>query len=126
MDDFLGIHFDPDLVGPDGRLTRFHKGGARGPSKTQKKAEALQVKVLQGQLAQLEKASKEKIHVPEPPPPPPPPPQRSSFEVDQASTTARRDRQRRRGISSTILAGETGGYGGALSGQLGGQKTMLG
>ena len=32
MDEFQGPYFDSTLVGPTGRLTRLHKGGAKPPA----------------------------------------------------------------------------------------------
>lgn len=48
---------------------------------------------------------------PKVPAPPAPPPSSTAVEVTQAKRDTRRQEQRRTGISSTILAGETGGYG---------------
>lgn len=47
---------------------------------------------------------------PKPPPPPAPPPTATKVEVTQAKRDARMQNQQRAGITSTILAGETGGY----------------
>ena len=48
---------------------------------------------------------------PKTPPPPAPPPSATSVEVKQAKRDMRRQGQQKAGISSTVLAGETGGYG---------------
>ena len=54
------------------------------------------------------------------PPPPAAPPSSTSVEVQQAKRDTRKQNQARAGISSTVLAGETGGY---SSDQ---KKTLLG
>lgn len=54
------------------------------------------------------------------PAPPAAPPSSTQVEVTQAKRDARKQGQQRAGITSTILAGETGGYG---SDQ---KKTLLG
>jgi hypothetical protein len=59
------------------------------------------------------------VKIPPPPPPPepiPPPPTATSADVAQAEEQARQDAKKRKGIKSTVLAGETGGYQGALGG----------
>jgi hypothetical protein len=73
----------------------------------ERKQEAL----LDAQLAQASQpVEMPAIAVPAPAPPPPPPPSTSSADQQEAGTEARRQAQQRRGIKSTILAGETGGY----------------
>lgn len=47
--------------------------------------------------------------VPPPAPPPPPPPTKSALEYEEGRTQAARDARRRRGLSQSLLAGETGG-----------------
>lgn len=41
---FDGPHFEPDLIGPDGKLTRLHKGGRHKANQLQAKAIAAQEK----------------------------------------------------------------------------------
>lgn len=54
------------------------------------------------------------------PAPPAAPPTSTQVEVTQAKRDARKQGQQRAGITSTILAGETGGYGSEQ------KKTLLG
>ena len=55
------------------------------------------------------------------PAPPAAPPSSTSVEVTQAKRDARKQQQQRAGISSTVLAGETGGLAGTEQ-----KKTLLG
>ena len=120
-----GPHFEPDLV-CNGRLTRLCKG-AKAPqmSKSQKQAEALQLRLLKQQLKQSKQGMEVPgIEIPEAPPPPPPapppPPGAASSDVADAEQEARRKASKRTNFGSgTLFAGETGGY-------LGGNKTLLG
>ena len=118
-----GPHFEPDLVF-NGRLTRLCKGAKMPqPTKSQKRQEALSLRLMQQQL----KASKQpmgiempSLEIPQAPPPPPPPPSAMSSDVMDSEQEARRKASKRTNYGSgTIFAGETGGY-------LGGQKTLLG
>ena len=102
-------------------MIRLHKGGGGAP-KSNKKLEALQMKLMQAQLRQAgQKIEMPTIETPEPAPPPPPPPSASSADVQEAATDARRQALKRGGYQSTLFAGETGGYR-----TLGGNKTLLG
>jgi hypothetical protein len=59
------------------------------------------------------------VVVPEPPPPPPPPvppPSTSKLEVQEAGDQQRRDQAKRRGMSKSLIAGETGGYSSSATG----------
>lgn len=38
MDEFNGLYFSDDLIGPDGRLARLHKGGRIAAARAQKQA----------------------------------------------------------------------------------------
>ena len=119
-----GPHFDAGLTAAGGRLARLHKGGGGAkPPPINKKLEQMQMKLLQAQLRQAgKKIEMPNIEVPAPPPPPPPPPTSSSVDVQEAATDARRQALRRSGYQSTLFAGETGGYRGAL----GGSGSLLG
>lgn len=57
-----------------------------------------------------------------PPPPIPPPPTESKLEVQQAEDDQREQASRRKGVRSTLIAGETGGFSSAAEGK----KTLLG
>ena len=65
------------------------------------------------------------FQVPKPPapaPPPPPPPTQSATEVQDVAMDQRRQAARRQGQRSTLIAGETGGYGNPATGG----KSLLG
>lgn len=59
---------------------------------------------------------------PAPLPPPPPPPTQANSEVQQAEDDQRRQALTRKGMRSTLLAGDTGGYAPATDQK----KTLLG
>ena len=59
--------------------------------------------------------------LPKPAPPPPPPPTASKIELQEAADEQRRAAANRQGMSASLLAGETGGYGNAATG-----STVLG
>lgn len=50
--DFGGPHYSPDLVGPDGRLTRLHKGGKQRANAQAAEANRLAQQRLQQQARQ--------------------------------------------------------------------------
>ncbi len=82
------------------------------------------MKLMQAQL----KASQKPMEMPEiavPPPaaPAPPPPSQTGSDVINAEQEARRQAGKRKGIQSTLLAGNTGGY---KPGALGGGQSLLG
>lgn len=58
MDSF-GPHFDPSLIGPDGRLTRFHKGGQHKANALQAEANALAKKNAKAQTRAQQTAMKQ-------------------------------------------------------------------
>lgn len=60
---------------------------------------------------------------PKPIPPPPPPTETGTEAADAARDTQNQER-RKRGMSRTLLAGETGGFGGNTGAT--GKKTLLG
>lgn len=102
-------------------------GKGSKPPRVNKKAEQMQMKLMQAQLRQ----AGQKIEMPHmaamqeatPAPPPPPPPTSSSIDIQEAQTDARRQALKRSGYQSTLFAGETGG---ANKSALGGQQTLLG
>lgn len=65
------------------------------------------------------------IHIPAPEPPPPPATENKQ-EVAEKEQQEAKDAKRRRGIRSTILAGETGSGGSLKSSAGAGKKTLLG
>lgn len=85
----------------------------------------MQLKLMQSQLKASQKPMEiPAIAMPEPAPPPPPPPSQTGSDVINAEQEARRQASRRKGIQSTLLAGNTGGYKpGALGG---GNQSLLG
>lgn len=116
-----GPHYEPGLFSPNGKLIRFHKGGAAPV--VNRAAERLQMKLLKSQLKQSKKGvHMPAIPVPEPTPPSAPPPSQTSSDVLDAEQEARRAAGRRTNNGSgTLFAGNTGGYRG-----LGGTRTLLG
>lgn len=124
-----GPHFDRELIGADGRLSRLHKGGGSPPkpTKAQLAAEKKQQEMMMSLLKQ-----QGKMRMPEMPaipsiPPPvdtPPPPSQSSADIEDAQQEAMRQAGRRYGLLKTVHAGNTGGYGGATP--MGGMRTLLG
>lgn len=127
MHDICGPHFEPGLIGPDGRLTRFHKG-AKAPqqSSQSKRNERLQEQLMRQQLASAKNFEMPEIPQAAPLLPAPPPPSATSADTIEAARDMRRQANRRTSAGrSTIFAGETGGYRPTGAG-LGGQKTLLG
>jgi len=100
----------------------LYKGGSA--PKPNKKLERLQEEALRKQIkAANQKVEMPHIEVPPPAPPPPPPPTASSADAEDAAAQARQAALRRKGIASTLLAGNYGGYQGS---PLGGNRTLLG
>ena len=103
-----GPHYDPDMIGPDGRMARFHKG-QKAPEETaaQKRAAKLQEQLLTAQLKQIKKGSE--VTMPEAPPAPgpvSPPPTQTANDVSQAQMDARKQAAKRKGLLRSVLAGE--------------------
>jgi hypothetical protein len=116
-----GPAFDRQLFVIPGRLSRLCKGG--GAPQRNREQERLQNRLMRAQLASAEKGMEfPEIEIPPPPPPPPPPPGQTATDVEDAAQNARRRAGNRKGIQTTLLAGETGGY----SGTTGGGSTLLG
>lgn len=98
--------------------------GAQGPSKQQKRNEALQESLLRKQLAESSAMSIPEIAVPPPAPPAPPPPSGTSADQIEAGADAKRKAyQRTNAGRNTLFAGETGGF---KQKSLGGNSTLLG
>ncbi|HEY1081758.1 MAG TPA: hypothetical protein VGE29_05820 [Prosthecobacter sp.] len=115
MDTFGGPHFDPGLIGPNGKLSRLHKGS--GGDGGMKKMMAQSERHFQQQLAMMrEQAERVSPAAPKFDPQAAGPGQ-SAAEVADAQDQARRDAAKRRGSRQSILAGEN---------TLGGKKTLLG
>jgi hypothetical protein len=118
-DDFCDMTGGPvfcrDLFLLPGRLGRLCKGG--GAPRVNKRLEAQQEKLIKAQIAQAnQKFEIPEIAVPPPAAPPPPPPVANSADVLDAQVAARRGALRRRSPGrSTIFAGNTGGYKGAMN-----------
>lgn len=123
MIDFLAPTFDSSVIGPNGRLSRLHKGpeGPKDPTKQQLELEKTQLDFTKSQLAELERQRSMPItQAPKPLAPLPPPTNQSSADSEQAAAAARRQSLRRKAPGrSTIFAGES-------AGAIGGQKTILG
>lgn len=121
-----GPAFDRDLIGPDGRLSRLCKGQS-APKQTaaQKKAEQLNIEMMQKMLKQKQP---EMPHINIPPAPEPvdipPAPSQSSADIEDAAQEARRNAGKRYGLLRTTHAGNTGGYGGKKP--MGGARSLLG
>lgn len=117
-----GPYFDRDMIGPNGRLSRLHKGEEpKGPSANQKRLESEQLKMVREQMKELER--QRNLPTPEAPPglaPLPPPITANSADAAQAEADARRRSLKRTAPArSTIFAGES-------ASPLGGRKTILG
>ena len=123
-DTFGGPHFDPGLIGPDGRLSRLHKGASKPkePSRAQIELEKTQQRLADEQLAEMERQRLMPTpEAPKPLPPLPPPSSTGAADEEQAAADARRKALKRMSPGrSTIFAGETSGS------SLGGRKTILG
>ena len=123
-DIFGGPHFDPGLIGPNGRFSRLHKGAPKpkGPSRSQIELEKTQQKLADEQLAEMERQRLMPTpEAPKPLPPLPPPTATGAADEEQAAADARRKALKRMSPGrSTIFAGETSGS------SLGGRKTILG
>lgn len=125
MDFIPGPHFEPGLIGPDGRLVRLHKG-AKAPQQTsqQKRNERLQEQLLRKQLKESQNFEMPELPAAPPVLPAPPPPTATSADTVEAGRYARRQAGKRTSAGrSTIYAGETGGY---RTASLGGGKSLLG
>lgn len=59
MNEFDGPHFSPDLIGPDGNLSRLHKGGKIAAARAQKQATAEQSRIAAAQAAQAQKLAEQ-------------------------------------------------------------------
>lgn len=110
------------------KCQQWQGGGGKAsvpkPTATQKKTEAAQLSLLQQQLKDSKKPVEyPPIVTPAPAAPLPPPPAATSSDGISAAQEASRQALKRKGIGSTLLAGDTGGY---QPGALGGGKTLLG
>lgn len=117
-----GPHYDRALFGPGGRLTRLHKGAKPSdPSPSQVKLEKEQARLVQEQLAEMERQRLQPTpEAPKALPPMAPPSATNSADTAQAEADARRKALKRMAPGrSTIFAGET-------SASVGGRKTILG
>lgn len=125
MNDLHDI-LDLPRIAPNGRPAALHFGGrGRGPSEADMRKERERAKKQEQKfMRELQKSLDQPIHIPPPPPPPPPAPTRAASEVEQAEQDKRRQAAQRKGMRSTLLAGETGGYAGSTP--MGGAKTLLG
>lgn len=121
--DYLAPWLPYDSLAPCGRRLALlpFGGGSSGPSEAElKKQQEEQEKANEKYLAQLESLSKIELpeypeyEAPEPPLPSAPPASISSAEAESAAAQARREAQKRKGILSTIVAGESGTTGGIL------------
>lgn len=82
------------------------------------------MQLMQAQLKASQKPMEmPAIAIPEPAAPAPPPPSQTSSDVLNSEQDARRQAGKRKGIQSTLLAGNTGGY---QPGALGGGASLLG
>lgn len=118
-----GPHFEPGMIGPDGRLSRLHKGAKKQkPSASQVALEKKQAQLADAQLADMERQRLQPTpEAPKPLPAIAPPTATGAADEDQAAADARRKALRRFSPGrATIFAGETGGT------ALGGKKTILG
>jgi hypothetical protein len=112
----FGPYFSADLVGPDGRLTRLHKGGGVGDGGVGAMM-AQNQKNFEAQMALMKQQADQKI--PDPPKydPQSAAPTSSNADVAASEDQARRDAAKRRSMQAAVVAGET---------KLGGQRTLLG
>jgi hypothetical protein len=104
-------------------LCLLQGGGGKAPqqSAASKKAEALQMKLMQAQLKQSQKPMEmPEIALPPPQAPAPPPPAQTGSDVINAEQEARRQATKRKGIQSTLLAAPV------PAGALGGGNSLLG
>lgn len=120
--------------------TRLHFGGSKSVSKTtiikQQKAEEKRAAEQSAMFKKMMEGSSMEMPampaVPKPPPIPPPVTPPTQGDVSQAGTDAREQSMRRKGMQKSILAGETGGYGGGKLGstaspaKAASKKTLLG
>ncbi|MBB5037430.1 hypothetical protein [Prosthecobacter dejongeii] len=111
----FGPHFEPGLVGPNGRLARFHKGG--GGDGGLKRMMAQNERHFQQQLALMREQANKNVPTAPKFDPSAAAPNQSRADIAEAEDQARRDAARRRGERAAILAGES---------TLGGKKTLLG
>jgi hypothetical protein len=117
-----GPHFDPAIIGPNGRLQRFHKGPkTKKPTSSQLLLERKQAQLIDAQLAEMERQRLQPTpEAPKALPALAPPTSTNSADTAQAEADARRKSLRRMAPGrSTIFAGET-------SAAVGGRKTILG
>lgn len=104
-----GPWFERDMIGPDGRMIRFHKGGGGVPQETsaQKRQAKLQEKLIKAQLDQIKKQSHmEMPALPPAPEPAGPPPTQTANDQSQAEMDARRQAMKRKGLLRSVVAGE--------------------
>jgi len=133
--DFDGPYFDADLIDARGNLSRLCKGGPSAKQINQQKKDAKkQQQLLQRQMQMQQKqsaAALKAMSVELPPPadiaPPPPEAQQTSSDTTSAMMDKKKQLAKRQGLSKTRVAGETGGYLGGGSAQLGtsGASTLL-
>lgn len=117
MREFDGPHWEPGLIGPDGRLTRFCKGGdnqaAVEESKKSRRQSALQFQ-QQMRLSERQFKASQEIAVPEMLPASPVPSQ--GADTKEAGRIYSRQARRRFGAGRTVFAGESGGMAPKLGG----------
>lgn len=108
MHDFDGPHWSPGTIGPDGRLSRFHKGGDNGAALAeQKKArrQSQQQFTQQMQVMRDQMKAAEGFEIPKALPVAPP--AYAGADVVNAGRDMRRASRRRFGAGRSVFAGES-------------------
>lgn len=123
MREFDGPHFEPGLIGPDGRLTRWCKGGDNGAAIAEQKKARRQSQMQfaeQMKIAERQFEASQQIQTPEILPASPVPYQ--GMDTREAGRNSRRAARRRFGPGRTVYAGESGG--GRMTPALGGAVAL--
>lgn len=107
--DFGGPAYSPDIFGPDGRLTKFCKGGGSNQAQEAAEASRRQAKLQHEEnMRNLRKQARVAAEAKAPEFTPASPPAAASEDVSQAGMSQRRKALRRFGFNSTISANTLG------------------
>lgn len=105
---FGGPHFEPGMIGPSGRLTRWHKGANQEAALREQRLgreQSARQHAESLRFAQQQLEMSKSIEIPEYKPPAPP--AAAGVDAIEAGREYRRNQRRRFGAGRSVFAGET-------------------